>query len=927
MNAERAYAGLARELVPPRGTIDLVVADNTDYVNGYATPFPTNRIVVFAHPSSDEAALRNYSDWNELVITHELTHIFHLDRVRGIWSAGQKVFGRNPILFPNSYQPSWVTEGLAVYYESRLTGAGRLESGSHFMAARAAALAREVPHLAQLTRETSRFPGGSVVYIYGSLLFDYLSRTTGPGNVRKFIEKSSGSLIPFFGNANAKSAFGITFETAWRRWRDSLIAGLPPRMDPPGWRDLTLSGRAAVSPRWISDSVILYAGSKGKEVPALYSVTLAGREHNLGRRNGIGANATAADGVIFFTQPDLTSPYEERTDLWMQRGRRQSRLTRGARLHSLDVRADGEVVAVQNIPASTRLVRVSRDGKSIATIGEGSISVQWADPRWSPDGRRVAAARLTAGRSEIVILDSAGKEMATVAGARAITASPSWSPDGRHLYFSSERTGSSQLFVASLDGPTMQISRLTSVATGIFQPDISPDGRSIAATLYRADGYHIGVFPVPEFAALPRADSVLVSPRSLCTDCISTLTRVAPETAPEMLPVTPYSAFPTILPHYWLPVFQSSADNGSGFGLQTSDSDLIGRHAYDVELLHNTTHGENSGWLYYQYAGLGAPLVGFSASQSYSRTGVSKISGVDTIPVGDFVQRSRLVSVQSVFTRPRVRTYAALAIGAELERKANRFDLDTVLPGLPTRFRKELSYPAVYLNANWSNAQHPALSISAEDGISFSTTVRQRWRTGDRGFSSRSAVSALRGFKSLDLPGFAHHVLAVRFVGGIADHYAPDRFSAGGVSGGSLALISGYGVGGQRRPFGVRGYPVSAEQGIRAMAGTLEYRAPLFAPSRGFRFFPLFIDKVSAVAFGDAGRAYCPAAAASGTVCKPGDVGNPWMSSWGAEINVDTGIQLDFPARLRLGVAIPTAHRHELKARSALVYATFGSAF
>ena len=45
VNAERAYAELSTELVPPRGTIDLVVADNVDYVNGYATPFPSNRIV------------------------------------------------------------------------------------------------------------------------------------------------------------------------------------------------------------------------------------------------------------------------------------------------------------------------------------------------------------------------------------------------------------------------------------------------------------------------------------------------------------------------------------------------------------------------------------------------------------------------------------------------------------------------------------------------------------------------------------------------------------------------------------------------------------------------------------------------------------------------------------------------------------------
>ncbi|MDQ6718825.1 MAG: hypothetical protein M3Z17_10845, partial [Gemmatimonadota bacterium] len=223
--------------------------------------------------------------------------------------------------------------------------------------------------------------------------------------------------------------------------------------------------------------------------------------------------------------------------------------------------------------------------------------------------------------------------------------------------------------------------------------------------------------------------------------------------------------------------------------------------------------------------------------------------------------------------------------------------------------------------------RRPALSISPEDGLVFSTTLRERWRSGASA-PSPSAVAALSGFKSLDLPGFAHHVLAIRAAGGIAGDRNPSRFSAGGVSGSSVAIVSGYDIGGQRRTFGVRGYPVGAESGIRAAAGTIEYRAPLFAPSRGFRYLPLFIDKVSALAFGEAGRAYCPAAAASGAgACLPSDVGNPWMSSVGAELDIDTGIQLDYAARVRIGIAIPTVNRQELRAPSSLVYATFGTSF
>lgn len=924
MNAERAYGRLAASLHEPRGVIDLVLADNADYVNGYATPFPTNRIVVYAHPASDEESLRNYSDWNELVVTHELTHIFHLDRARGVWALGQSIFGRNPLLFPNIYEPSWVTEGLAVYFESRNTGAGRLESGNHFMTARAAALKHELPRLDALSSGTSRYPGGQVVYIYGSLLFDYLSRTTDPRDIRKFIERSSSSLVPFFINRNAKSAFGTTFEKAWRHWRDSLYSSLPPQADPPGWRDVTAAGRTAFHPRWSGDSTIDYAGSKGKEVPALYSISLSGHEDNLGRRNGVDVNVRG-NGLILFTQRDRTTPYEVRSDLWMQLGFKQSRLTRGARLHSIDARADGELVSIQNLPASTRLVRVSRDGKRITPVAQGTLDVQWADPRWAPDGGRIAAVKLSRGRSEIAVLDSSGIELAVLAGSPAITASPAWSRDGRSLFFTSERTGSSQLFVVQLDRPS-DIRRLTSVATGIFQPDVSPDGRMLAATLYRADGYHIGVFPVPDFASLPPADSARVSPRGSCSDCVVYSTPA--ESSASGARIRPYSVFPTILPRYWLPVFQSSSDNGSGFGGETSGSDVIGRHSYDVEVLHNTTHGENSAWAYYRYAGLGMPLVGFSASQSYSREDLFNFAGGTPKFVGDLVERSRIVSAQTSFVRPRVRTYAAVAFGAEAERKGYATEPDTLLKSVAPFFQKESTYPAVFLSADWHNVQRPALSISPEDGIAFSTILRERWRSGSGTGPSRSALAALSGYKSLDLGGFAHHVVALRAAAGIADERASTRFSAGGVSGSSLAIISGYDVGGQRRTFGVRGYPAGAEAGIRAFSGSAEYRAPLFAPSRGFRFIPIFIDKVSALAFADGGRAYCPASAAAGAgACRNSDVGNPWMASVGAEINFDTGIQVDYAARLRLGIAIPTVRRQELRAPVSLVYATFGSSF
>src|SRR5205085_7058500 len=135
-----------------------------------------------------------------------------------------------------------------------------------------------------------------------------------------------------------------------------------------------------------------------------------------------------------------------------------------------------------------------------------------------------------------------------------------------------------------------------------------------------------------------------------------------------------------------------------------------------------------------------------------------------------------------------------------------------------------------------------------------------------------SLIGVGSAFKSLDLPGFAHHVLALRAAGGITDQNSPDLFSAGGTSGTMLEVFPGYSLGQRRRTFGVRGYPAGAEGGIRAYSAAVEYRAPLFAPSRGFRFIPVFIDRTSLSIFGETGRAYCPRVVTD-RVCRVVDVG------------------------------------------------------
>ena len=929
VNAERAYAELSTELVPPRGTIDLVISDNVDFVNGYATPFPANRIVVYAHPPTDASGLRNYDDWNALVVTHELTHIFHLDRSRGIWRFGQGIFGRNPLLFPSIWEPSWVIEGLAVYFESRLTGVGRLESSEHSMTARAAALANRVPTLQELSPATSRFPGGNVVYIYGSLMFDYLSRTRGPGSIRQFIESGAKTPLPFILTLTSRNAFGMSFQTAWEHWRDSLTGAINvPHDAMPGWRQLTSTGREAQFPRWLDDSTLVYAGDKGRELPSAYKVTLSGRETRLGRRDGISPNVRMPDGGYLFSQPDYLDPYHIRNDLYVERGGSQTRLTIGARLTAPDVRSDGEIVAVQDQPATTRLVRLSRDGRTLAPITPTSIDVQWADPRWSPDGTRIAAVRQSRGRSEIAILDPDGKLIDSFGATHAINSNPSWSPDGRRIYFSSERSGSPQIYMAEVTTFAPTVGRISDASSGVFSPEASPDNTQLATLLFKADGFHLGVAPLSSLVRVD-ADSTRTSPRSGCANCVAIAQGLAPLGAADSSRATKYSPWLSLLPRYWMPVIESNTTDGTSWGASTSGYDIVDRHSYTAVVLHNSRWAQNSAWLWYRYSGFGLPLIDLYASQNYSNADLAFVDQNGVIsPSFGFTERERIVSLLATFIRPRFRTYTTASIGGEIEGLSYSTRPDTVIQQLSSFYSRTHNYPAIVASAGWSNAERPSLSISPEDGISLSASGRQRWHNGTTGGATRSVVGVSSLYKSLDLPGFAHHVLALRAAGGLTDDRSPDLFSAGGISGTSLEVFPGVTAGQRRRTFGVRGYPAGAEGGIRAYSAAVEYRAPLAAPSRGIRFIPVFIDKTSMTIFGETGRAFCPAGAdTQNGVCGTANIANPAMASAGAELNIDTGLQLDLQARFRLGVAFPLINREQLQASRAQVYATFGSSF
>ena len=363
------------------------------------------------------------------------------------------------------------------------------------------------------------------------------------------------------------------------------------------------------------------------------------------------------DGGFLFSQPDYLDPYHIRNDLYVDRKGSQTRLTIGARLTAPDVRADGEIVAVQDAPATTRLVRLSQDARTLVAITPTSIDVQWSDPRWSPDGTRIVAVRQSHGRSEIVILDQDGKMINAFGATHSINSGPSWSADGRRIFFSSERSGSPQIYVANVTTFAPSVGRITHAPTGVFAPEASPDRMELATLVFKADGFHLGVAPLPLLARVD-ADTARISARAACTNCVIVVPGLPALGTSDTSHATTYSVWPSLLPRYWIPVVESSTDDGTSWGAATSGYDILDRHDYLAEVLHNSKWSENSAWLWYRYSGLGLPLIDLYASQNFSNGNFvfKDAAGVVSPPFG-LAERQRVVSLQTTFIRPRFRTY------------------------------------------------------------------------------------------------------------------------------------------------------------------------------------------------------------------------------------------------------------------------------
>lgn len=932
--AERAHAVLREELAdPPAGPIDLLVSDNVDYTNGFASHFPSPRITVYARPPTAAPQLAFARDWLELVVVHELVHIFHLEESGAVGNVVRAVLGRVPTIwpvFPVGASPTWNVEGLATYYESRLTGAGRIPGSFQDMLIRTAALEDGIPDLDAVSAPHPAWPGGQRSYAYGSRLMAYIADRYGPDAHRALIEATGGSILPtflFFDHV-AKQALGEPFDDLYDDWRRQEAAdartlgeriaaqGLTPTRRVAGAGPYVNAPRVSPDGRWLS-----FAAHDFRSAPATRVTDLeTGTTRTIEERNQpsamLGPASWLPDGsAMVVAQLEIPEPGRAHSDLWiLDRDGRERRLTRGQRLAQPDVAPDGRrVAATQDHHGAIRLVVHDLETAETRVVADARPGDAFDSPRWSPDGAHIAAGRYVDGRVDMTVVDPATGAVTAITDDDALDLSPAWSPDGEWLLWWSDRSGVPNILTARIAGDTVEagIRRVTNVLTGAFDPEVARDGRTLYMTVYHQDGWGIEAMPFEPSAWPVAAEPELAYGEGLLPP---------PGSAEgEGGPSSSYSPWATARPYYWLPDWQSLSSEGGSLhflGVYTDGHDLVGRHDWRASAGVDFGTGRtrwDAAWSYRRLM----PVVLTAATRR-------RWGGPTVVPVPSgeeaIYRRTDEVSLDAVLYRQRWRHTAWLRAGADMEWRTNEPHDMSLAELRDAGWELAQLDPVIGVSAGpgvSTERWHP-YSISAEDGVQGAVGAGRWWNaaTGARAYDEISG--RFMGYLDFRGWGFANHVLAARVAGLARAGDSAFARSIGGITSGSAPYIRYALPGGSAYP--IRGYDTGARYGTRAWTASAEWRFPLHmrAPYGGIMGFSL--TSIAGSVFADAGDAWCTRSEVDDAVPGCADPDLAPLVSGGAELIVNFGAFHNTRVMLRLGGAQP-------RDGDPVFYAAFGPSF
>lgn len=874
--SERVHDKLSREFQwQPEGRVQVILSDRVDFSNGSAFPLPRNEMRLFVTPPNAHSVLGDYDDWLELLITHEYTHVLHLDKVSGLPENLQHIFGRLLFLFPNLFQPPWFIEGLATFEETDITrGIGRGQNSLFRMLMRLE-VANGVKPLRQVNQPLVSWPMNTVRYLYGVYFYQFLAERYGTEKITGLIDNYSNNIVPFMLNSNSQKTLGKSLDPLWTEFETYLRDEFAPEVTSirqrgeAGGELLTSSGYFTGMPQVATNGDLYFHQDDTASEPRLMRIKKGTtRAEPVADVDGADFDLHSEAGIVIAEMDAVknTNIFSDLHHIDPESGKK-TQLTHGARYLYAAWSPDGKrLAAVHNEAGQSAIHLLDASGNLLETLWAGNDDSVIGSMAWSPNGKQIVASmwrRDTLWNLESFDMES--RRWTLLTHGPDIETTPRFSSNGKSVVFAADYDG--VFNIRRLDLASGAVTTLTNVVGGAFAPSLSADGNTLYYMGANRNGYDVYQLPLPQALNLP------ATPASPITSIATERTPVASATR-----IADYNPLPLIAPTAWFPYLLLD-EQRSEVGVSTWGSDPLLRHSYNVLAAVDVKNHWLVGHLDYLYDRWNPSL----------KLSLDRQALILESANGDFnrFRNSDVVTLEALwpFLRREHQTTVHLGVVSETES-------DKTTPsgevGFPV-FRDRLLGLAVRYNSSHRYARSISRSYGRQLGV---VAEDDDVLTSD--YSGQIYTVDWREF--IDLPG--QHVFAARLVSGWGTD-APRPFRLGGSVGNALqdsvttALLPTQVTFG-RRQYPLRGYPEGRSdlRGRRMALVEAEWRFPITLVERGLMAPPVGLHQVHGSLFYTAGEAWDQA----------GDVPGLRQGA-GAEITAELVLGYWLPINLRFGVA------------------------
>ncbi len=902
--AESIYQEITLELGwKPVEKTHLVLTDHTDFANGYATPIPYNRSVLFVRPPESDQF--DFADWLESLIRHEFTHVVHLDKATGFPKDIRGILGRTVFSFPNIFQPSWLIEGLATYLETnKESRVGRGQSVS-FSQRMQLELVYDFKSLERLNAWQRNWPLDAH-YLYGYYFYEFLADSYGEESIRKLVDNYSNNGVPYFINNNARQTVRRNLSELWIEFEHYLRAKfkLENTESILDWKrqqekaEIIHKNEFYIFDLMVNNSQnkIIWLENNGYERPQL-KMLLNNKVQVLSEVNGGGKILSVQENRIYFSQPEICDEFNSYFDIYFYDYSNESvvRNTRCQRFKEAVVLSEQQAIGLRYKQGVAQLVSVNlKDGKEqILWTGDSFTIIN--DVSLMDQNTLLASVKVKeSSRAELmtyslneqdkqknwvpIIPTNSLTEVCQSANCHFLDAKPISGKDGL-ISVLVETEGQFKPAIIHLEERIIEIFDTSMVM--LDDLDCNEYASSCFAVSHWEKGEQIIRFDLSSTASRKIMFSKEVNSPSLSNTVPNPATNSS--FSSNQSNSSPYNALNSLMPTSWWP-FAIGNEDTVEIGAQIFGSDALENHHYflaaSIDIDHQTPN-LISQYFYSKYFRL-----------SYNFFHDIDVNENDAAP--DLIQRNRDINISAYWPFSQYNSFWNLEFGINYQT-----DSYYLWENDESIFIRQSRDAEVGVAASWQTSRRVIRSISPSDGreIRIAATSSDVLKSD---FTGKSALIDWREYFSLG----KQHVLAIRAIAASAEQGARS-FKVGG---NTSEFFSMYPMDLLERSYAIRGYPDYDERLIGRNLRILnaEWRFPISFIEKTWMAPPVGIDYIAGKLFYDSARIYSHSIWLDQSAAN--ELSDEVISSYGAELEVVPRFFYNVPINFRLGYAKAT-HR------------------